>query len=80
MSTKKLAPMVINDEGFMFDPTTGDSFVVNHSAIAILQGLQDGRSDAEIAQMLVDRYDVSLESAIRDLTEFMSRLNSQQLL
>ena len=64
----------------MFDPTTGDSFVVNHSAIAILQNLQDGRDESEIAHMLVERYEVPLEQAIRDVTEFMARLNTLQVM
>lgn len=64
----------------MFDPTTGDSFVVNHAAIAILQNLQDGREELEVAEMLTERYEVTREQAIRDVTEFIARLNTLQLM
>lgn len=80
MNTQRLSPLVINDEGFMFDPTNGDSFVVNQTAIFILQSLQDGRDESSTAHALVERFEVSLETALRDVAEFMARLKSLQLL
>jgi PqqD family protein of HPr-rel-A system len=79
MNTHKLAPLTMNDEGFMFDPTTGDSFVVNATAIAILHSLQDGRSESEIVQQLVERFEVTPDTALRDVAEFLSRLKALQL-
>ena len=76
----KLAQLVLNDEGFMFDPTTGDSFVVNQMAVTILQRFQDGQNETEIAHELVEHYNVSLPDAARDIADFISRLKSMQLM
>lgn len=77
---EKLSHLAMNDEGFMFDPTTGDSFVVNQTAMFIVQSLQDERTENEIAELLVERYDVSRDDALRDIADFTSRLKSLQLL
>jgi len=76
---KKLAHLAINDEGFVFDPTSGDSFQVSQTGLVILSGLRAGKSDEEIAQSLAEKYDVSLENARRDLADFRANLKNLSL-
>ena len=69
-----LCRLALSDEGFVFDPQTGDSFQVSETGIIVLRELKDGRSDEEIAQRLSESFEVTLEEARRDCADFRSRL------
>ena len=66
----KIAHLAMNDEGFVFDPTTGDSFMANVTGLFILTKLRDNILPAAIAPALVAEFDVSLEDAERDFNDF----------
>jgi hypothetical protein len=51
---QRLAQLAISDEGFVFDPTTGDSFQVSPTGLRILVALRTGKAEEEVAQGLVD--------------------------
>ncbi len=72
----RLSQLALSDEGFVFDPQTGDSFQVSETGIAVLRALKEGRSDEDIAQQLVAHFDVALEEARRDCTDFRSQLKN----
>ncbi len=72
----KLSSLALNDEGFAFDPSTGDSFVVNETGQFILKGLTAEVPAAEIINGLVETYDIGPEEAERDLGDFCERLRS----
>ena len=46
----RLSQLALSDEGFVFDPQTGDSFQVSETGIAVLRALKEGRSDEEICK------------------------------
>jgi len=73
---KKLSQLAINDEGFVFDPLTGDSFQVSETGLFIIQAIRDEKSDEDIAAALNDEFDVSVEDAQRDVTDFRGRLKN----
>jgi len=73
---QKLSHLAINDEGFVFDPTSGDSFQVSQTGLLILSGLRAGKADEEIAQSLAEKYEVSLEDAQRDVADFRASLKN----
>ncbi len=77
---QKLSHLAINAEGFIFNPSTGDSFQASQSGLDIINGLREGRSDEEIARKLTDNYDVSVENARRDLADFRGSLKSLGLI
>jgi PqqD family protein of HPr-rel-A system len=77
---KKLDVLALNDEGFAFDPSSGDSFQVNSSGRAIIAGLRKDESDADIADGLVAEFDVDTEDARADVADFRARLKSYGLL
>lgn len=76
----KLSRLAINDEGFIFDPSTGESFTVNRTGLDILKDLKEDRPQEEIADMLVRRYSVELRDAQRDVADFSNRLRALQLI
>ena len=77
---QKIAHLAINDEGFAFDPTSGDSFQVSLTGLLILSCLKVGKADEEIAQALAEKYEVSLEDAQRDVSDFRASLKNVGLL
>ena len=76
---RKLPYLAINDEGFIFDPTSGDSFQVSQTGLQILSGMKAGKADGAIAQALAEEFDVSLEDAQRDVADFRASLKNLNL-
>jgi PqqD family protein of HPr-rel-A system len=76
----KLTHLAVNDEGFVFDPTTGDSFHVSPTGLVILTGLRENQTDAAIAQALAKKYEVSLIDAQHDVADFRANLKNLGLL
>ncbi|WP_456383295.1 HPr-rel-A system PqqD family peptide chaperone [Persephonella sp.] len=76
----RLSQLAINDEGFVFDPLTGESFTVNQTGLFILKELKEGKSQEEIVQDLVENFEVSQEEAERDLVDFIEKLRSYRLI
>lgn len=66
-------------EGLAFDPSTGDSFMMNNSGARILQALQTGCSQEDIVRMLSEEYHIPAEDAERDVADFRGRLRHLQL-
>lgn len=77
---QKLSHLAVNEEGFVFDPTTGDSYQVSSTGLHILGGLRSGMADEEIARSLAAKYEVGIEDARRDVADFRSNLKNLSLL
>ncbi|HHT23770.1 MAG TPA: PqqD family protein [Bacteroidales bacterium] len=71
--------IAISENGFIFNPMTGDSFSVNETGAFILQKLKDDESEETILQNLMDEYDLDTYTAERDLNDFLSMLKGHQL-
>ncbi|HHT61390.1 MAG: PqqD family protein [Paludibacteraceae bacterium] len=72
--------IAISENGFIFNPLTGDSFSVNETGVFIVQKLKDGESDETIIQNLKDKYDLDTSTAEKDFNDFLSMLQSYQLI
>ncbi len=73
---KKLSQLALNDEGFIFDPFTGDSYQVSETGLFIIQRLREEKSDDDIANSLTEEFEVSAEDAQRDVADFRGRLKN----
>ena len=71
---KGLRRLVISEEGFIFDPETGNSFTVNGTGLFVIKLLKEGKSEEEIVFALCSEYEVSEEEARRDLLDFVEQL------
>ncbi|MDQ7055325.1 MAG: HPr-rel-A system PqqD family peptide chaperone [Persephonella sp.] len=76
----RIKQLAINDEGFVFDPLTGDSFTVNQTGLFILKKLKEGKTEEEILQEITGEFEVSQEEAERDLIDFIEKLRSYRLI
>jgi len=71
--------IAISENGFIFNPLTGDSFSVNETGLFILQKLKEGESKETIMKTLQDEFELDANSAEIDLNDFLSMLKSYQL-
>lgn len=77
---QRLRSLALNPDGFAFDPTTGESFTLNATGLAIVEGLREGLGHAELAARLTERFEVPEGDASRDVDDFMDHLRSFRLL
>ena len=73
------ARLAINDEGFAFDPATGESFQISSTGLVIFKAMRAGMKEAEIAGKLTEEYEVTQEEAARDVADFLDRLKAYGL-
>lgn len=66
--------LAISETGFVFDPQTGYSYVVNETGAEILDCLRKNMDEKEIVKYLMNHYDVVEDQAKRDYDSFILRL------
>jgi hypothetical protein len=72
--------LAINPDGFACDPTTGESYTLNPTAVTLLEGLRAGRPVADLVALLTERFDVGADEAARDVDDFLDHLRSFRLI
>lgn len=76
----RLGILAINDEGFAFDPQTGDSFTLNKTALCILKALKENKSTSEIITTISEEFDITSDEEVeKDLSDFIEHLRIFQL-
>lgn len=78
MSIKK--NLAVSDNGFLFNPSTGDSFSLNPIGAVILKALQSDNDDSNIIDDLLSRYMIDRDTLEKDLYDFKRSLKSHKLL
>ena len=78
--SERLKRLAVNDEGFLFDPVTGESYTVNPVGATIIKLLKEGGSAPQNVEALVSAFDVGQEEAERDLNDFLAHLRSLKLI
>lgn len=69
-----------SDEGFIFNPTTGDSFSTNSIGTEIILLLKKDIPIREVVDIITARYDVDRELFERDLEDFTLQLKEFSIL
>lgn len=72
--------IAISESGFVFNPTTGDSFSLNSVGTDILKLMKDGRDEKEIKTTVRTWYDVDEETFEKDYYDFLKMLGQYKLL
>lgn len=80
LDTARLRDLAVSDAGFVFDPTTGHTYNLNPTALAVLNALKAGEQPESIAAQLNSAFDVEPEADLaRDVADFISRLRENGL-
>ena len=69
--------IAVSKSGFIFNPSTGDSYTVNQIAAEILELLKESDSLEKVKETILKNYDVDEKSLEEDLNDFSAHL--QQL-
>ena len=76
----QLRPLLCNENGFAFDPTTGLSYTLSPSSVRLIAWLKEGCRAEELPTRLVAEYGIPSHVAERDIDNFLSSLRGYQLL
>jgi hypothetical protein len=71
--------IALSDSGFIFNPSTGDSYSANPIGQLIIRELQNGKSDEEISQSIVEEYMIDSSTVEKDLYDFKNMLKNYKL-
>ncbi|HLP05214.1 MAG TPA: PqqD family protein [Paludibacter sp.] len=69
-----------SDEGFIFNPMTGDSFSTNRIGAEIIELSKKDLGQKEIVEVIVEKYDVDKTLFERDLEDFTIQLKEFNIL
>lgn len=69
-----------SENGFIFNPATGDSFTSNNIGSEIIEAMKRGESEQEIKSAIMEKYEVSAEQLNRDWEDWMLQLKEANLL
>ncbi len=77
LDTSHIRSLATSETGFVFDPSTGHTFTVNSTGLAILGLLKDGIALDAIEKQLAAQFDVEPQEDLRrDLQDFIAELRS----
>lgn len=69
-----------SEEGFIFNPATGDSFSTNAIGSDIILLLKESKSIPIIIETICEKYDVDRSLFEKDLDDFASQLKDYNIL
>jgi hypothetical protein len=69
-----------SEEGFIFNPATGDSYSTNPIGAEILSLLKEEKTIPEIIEAVCTKYDVDTSQFEKDLDDFKSQLVDSNIL
>jgi hypothetical protein len=72
--------IAISDSGFIFNPSSGDSFSTNQVGLEIIRLLKENKKKEEIIAEIVANYETNQSTLEKDLGDFFLMLKSYQLL
>lgn len=72
--------IALSESGFIFDPTTGDSFSVNITGSKIFEFLKEGLSKEQIIEKLSEIFNMDKEQIQRDLDDFLNHLQQLKMI
>ena len=76
---KIIKNLALSDTGFVFNPSTGDSFSVNPIGLGILRDFKDGKSEEDIKKRMLLEYQTDTETIEKDLYDFMKMIEQFNL-
>lgn len=72
--------IAVSESGFVFNPTSGDSYSINEVGREILAYLGEHKSQEEITSLMTGSYDIDTASFEKYFYDFISMLRQFELL
>ena len=67
--------IALSDTGFIFNPSTGESYSVNPIGVEILKMLREGKEKDDIKEVILAKYQTDDATFERDFYDFVNILN-----
>ena len=77
---KVLKDLAMSESGFVFNPTSGESFSVNETGMIILNELKKGSDESAIKSKITEQFDVSEMEAEKDFADFTNMMRFYNLM
>ena len=71
--------LAVSDNGFIFNPYNGDSFSTNSVGAEIIRLMKEGKTNKEIMEQVVAKYEVDAVIFEKDFEDFSSQLKDHYL-
>jgi hypothetical protein len=71
--------LALSDSGFVFNPSTGDSFSVNPIGLELVRLLKDEKSDEEIRKYMLKTFEIDEVTFEKDFYDFKRMLEQMKL-
>lgn len=72
--------IAISDSGFVFNPSTGESYSVNPIGIEMINMIKEGKSFEEISKVMLLKYNTDKTTFEKDYNDFIHQLKQQSLI
>jgi hypothetical protein len=72
--------IALSENGFVFNPSTGDSFTMNNTGKEVLLMIKEGLNKEQIEEKMIEKYDVDKITLERYLADFVNDLSINNLL
>jgi len=81
----KLNPLVLmkkefDQTGSVYDPENNKALVLNETGVLIWEAIQDGLEEADIVKRVFDEFEVDMDTAAQDVSEFLNMLRDKGFL
>ena len=71
--------LAFSDTGFVFNPSTGDSFSANPIGLEILTMIKNGKDEESIIAHILNTYQTDRETVEKDLYDFTKMIQTLKL-
>jgi len=71
--------LAISDSGFVFNPSSGDSYSTNPIGLEIIRYLEEGLDSKKIRSLITKRYQVNDITFEKDFADFINTLHHLKL-
>jgi len=77
---RRLTSLALSDSGFIFDPSTGQTFTTNETGLDIIRLLKEGKAVDEILAFIEEHYDGERDVIYKDATQFLAQMKTYRLI
>lgn len=72
--------LAISDTGFVFDPTSGETYTLNDTGVQIIKLIKEDKEEDEIKYFFIENYEVDAPTFEKAYVDFMNMLREYNLI
>ena len=72
--------VAVSESGLLFNPVTGESFSVNPIGVEILKFLREEKTDEQISEAILGKYNAEKQAFENDYQDFIGVLSHNNLI